>query len=749
MNGLLFSRVGESSRKGATARAHNETPAAGRAGRVLLSQRRLRMLRALARTHSHSAGDACAAAAAALAENARDLAFALIYLLDSDKERAQLAGATRLTPGESVVPVTIELDNSENAWWPLRRTVETGALQRVSGLDGLAASSGVSSSETVKEAVVLPIAQPGQQRPAGFLLAGLSPRLLFDDDYRGFLELTAIQIAASIAEARAYEEERKRAQALAEIDRARREIESMRREVEAVLEQANRRESEFLANMNHEIRSPMTAILGYSDILLLHLKDPDDVECVKTIQESGNYLLEIINDILDLSKIEAGTLRVNKERVALYPLLREIQSLMGGRAREKGLSFIFRHDAFLPERIESNRTRLRQILINLLSNAIKFTEHGGVELIARVQPDSALLQIDIVDTGIGISEELQGRLFQVFSQGDASLTRRYGGTGLGLAISKRLVEMLDGNITFVSAPRKGTTFSVTIPVGAIEGARWRDFDGSALGAPAPGITLHGRRLVVADDRTEIRYLLRQFIEDAGGEVVTAASGLAAIEAIQNSKSGDRGVDLVVMDMAMPGLDGYEATRRLRAGGFDKPIVALTAAASKEDRDRCLEAGCDAYLSKPVDRQTILDLIAEYTGDAALTGEKKRVPGAEACPGKILLVDDHRTACKSTARLLEMSGYEVRVAFDGKSAIAAAQGFAADALILDIRLPDMSGYELLRRLREEAGLPAARSIALTGYGEDTRSNDPDENFDHFLLKPVDFTRLEALLRQRTG
>jgi two-component system, chemotaxis family, CheB/CheR fusion protein len=745
MNGLLFSRVGESGRKGATAGAHDETRAAGRAGRVLLSQRRLRMLRALARsTHAHSAGDACAAAAAALAENADDLAFALIYLLDSDKERAQLAGATRLTPGEFVVPVTIELDNSENAWWPLRRTVETGALQRVSGLDGLAASSGVSSSETVKEAVVLPIAQPGQQRAAGFLLAGLSPRLLFDDDYRGFLELTAIQIAASIAEARAYEEERKRAQALAEIDRARREIESMRREVEAVLEQANRRESEFLANMSHEIRSPMTAILGYSDILLLHLQDPDDVECVKTIQESGNYLLEIINDILDLSKIEAGTLRVNKERVALYPLLREIQSLMDGRAREKGLSLIFRHDGFLPERIESNRTRLRQILINLLSNAIKFTEHGGVELIARAQPDSALLQIDIVDTGIGMSQELQSRLFQAFSQGDASLTRRYGGTGLGLAISKRLVEMLDGNITFVSAPRKGTTFSVTIPVGVVEGARWRDFDGSAFGASAPGITLHGRRLLVADDRTEIRYLLRQFIEDAGGEVVTAASGLAAIEVIQNTKSGDRGLDLIVMDMAMPGLDGYEATRRLRARGFDKPIVALTAAASKEDRDRCLEAGCDAYLSKPVNRQTILDLIAEYTGDAALTGEKKRVPGAEACPGKILLVDDHRTACKSTARLLEMSGYEVRVAFNGKSAIAAAQGFAADALILDIKLPDMSGYELLRRLRE-AGLPAARSIALTGYGEDTRSNDPNENFDHFLLKPVDFTHLEALLR----
>jgi two-component system CheB/CheR fusion protein len=287
-------------------------------------------------------------------------------------------------------------------------------------------------------------------------------------------------------------------------------------------------------------------------------------------------------------------------------------------------------------------------------------------------------------------------------------------------------------------------------VGAIEGAACRDFGKSALFTITPNATLHGCRLLVADDRTEIRYLLRQFLEDAGGEVVTAASGQAAIDGIQNIKSLDQRIDLVLMDMAMPGLDGYEATRRLRERGFDKPIIALTAAATTEDRDRCLAAGCDAYLSKPVDRQALLQLVVQHTGQSDEPTRQDQ-PGAVVKKNarKILLVDDHRTACRSMARLLEMSGYEVRTAFDGKSAIAAAQDFDAHALILDIKLPDMSGYELLTRLREQAGLRSARSIALTGYGEESRSKDPVANFDHFLLKPVDIIRLEALLNRVSG
>jgi two-component system CheB/CheR fusion protein len=248
-------------------------------------------------------------------------------------------------------------------------------------------------------------------------------------------------------------------------------------------------------------------------------------------------------------------------------------------------------------------------------------------------------------------------------------------------------------------------------------------------------------VLVADDRTEIRYLLRQFLEDAGAQVVTAANGMAAIEGIQAMESSDQAVDLVVMDMAMPGLDGYQATRRLREGGFDKPIIALTAAATQEDRDRCLGAGCDSYLTKPVNRQALLELVAQFS---ASSGGNEPPGRAKKSVHRILLVDDHRKACESMARLLEMSGYEVRTAWDGKTAVAVAQDFIPDAVILDIKLPDMNGYELLKRLREDAGLQSVRSIALSGYGEETRGADPNVNFDHFLLKPVDIARLEALL-----
>jgi signal transduction histidine kinase/CheY-like chemotaxis protein len=713
--------------------------ASAHAGRVLLSRRRLRVLRALAERANQAGSDveACAVAAATLGENARDLPFALIYLLDSNNDRAQLAGATPTTASDAPAPDVVALDDTTNGWWPARKTIETGALQRVSGLNAILGRwPGGEQSRPVEEAALLPIAKPGQPRPAGFLLAGLSPRLTFDDDYRGFLMLMANHIAAAVANARAREEEQKRAEALAEIERLRLELGALRRAAEATVDEADRRRSELLANISHEIRSPMTAVLGYSDILLSHLRDPDDLACVNSIKESGNYLLALIDDILDLSRIEAGRLRIREEAVTLHPLLREIQSLMSARAKEKALLLTLKYEGELPDSIRTDRARLRQILVNLLSNAIKFTERGGVQLVAKFHADAALLQIDIVDTGIGMSQEFQSSLFKAFTQADTSLTRRYGGMGLGLAISNRLAEMLGGKLTCRSELGRGSTFSVIIPTGVTENDRRADATESA-----PASTLSGCRVLVADDRTEIRYLLRQFLEDAGAQVVTAANGMAAIEGIQAMESSDQAVDLVVMDMAMPGLDGYQATRRLREGGFDKPIIALTAAATQEDRDRCLGAGCDSYLTKPVNRQALLELVAQFS---ASSGGNEPPGRAKKSVHRILLVDDHRKACESMARLLEMSGYEVRTAWDGKTAVAVAQDFIPDAVILDIKLPDMNGYELLKRLREDAGLQSVRSIALSGYGEETRGADPNVNFDHFLLKPVDIARLEALL-----
>jgi PAS domain S-box-containing protein len=514
-------------------------------------------------------------------------------------------------------------------------------------------------------------------------------------------------------------------------------------EARKTAEAANVSKSEFLANMSHEIRSPMTGILGYADILLSHLQDPDDIECVKTIKQSGNYLLELINDILDLSKIEAGELKVTREPISLPTLLTEVHSLMTVRAKEKQLSVILNYQGAIPESVESDRTRLRQILINLVSNAIKFTENGSVQIISKFFPSESALQIEVVDSGIGISREQQTKLFQPFTQGDSSATREYGGTGLGLAITKRLVEMLGGSISFESEQNKGSTFRVMIPVKVLNAT---PTDPAAVWS-VPDVPLDCRVLVV-DDRREIRDLVRHFIEDAGGWVIVAPNGQAAIEAIERSEANGQPLDIVIMDIQMPGLDGYEATRRLRAKGFKKPIIGLTAGAMKGDREKCLEAGCDNYLSKPIDRRALVELIARYAGAFSGDGKKDGYPKFSENPKlKILLVDDSRIACRSTAVLLEMSGHEVRTAYDGQSALAVAQDFSADVAILDIKLPDTDGYGLVKRLKQLNGFRDAKFIALTGYGEEAARKDEAVDFHHFVRKPVETTLLESLLEKR--
>ena len=241
-------------------------------------------------------------------------------------------------------------------------------------------------------------------------------------------------------------------------------------ESQQALKELGQRKDEFLANMSHEIRSPLTGIMGYADILLDKLKDPEDIECLKTIKESGDYLIEIVNDILDLSKIEAGKLVLNIEDVSVHALLAEIQALMDMRAAQKKLSLSLRYESALPERIQTDRTRLRQILINLVSNAIKFTERGRVEMVVKISGD--LLRIEVVDTGIGIAPEHQQILFQPFTQADTTSTREYGGTGLGLTITKSLVEMLGGEISFESELGKGSAFEWPCRSG-----RWRQCRG--------------------------------------------------------------------------------------------------------------------------------------------------------------------------------------------------------------------------------------------------------------------------------
>ena len=379
-------------------------------------------------------------------------------------------------------------------------------------------------------------------------------------------------------------------------------------------ETANRSKSEFLANMSHEIRTPMGAILGFAD-MLLH-RSPEECAqagCVEIIQRNALHLLELINEILDLSKVEAGQMKVERVTCDLAALLSEIISIMRPRAAEKGLAFGITFQGSIPHVIQTDSLRLRQILVNLLGNAVKFTQSGRIDL--RIADEGAggsniLLRVDVIDSGIGMTPELLGRLFVPFTQGDASITRKFGGTGLGLTISRQLAKLLNGDVTVISQPGIGSTFTLKVDGGPSAGVeRLEGLTEATLPATMDhkadaNIRLRGRILLVEDGADNQR-LLRMQLGDAGATVSSAPDGRIAVDLATSQP-----FDLILMDMQMPVMDGYAAAMELRRRGLTTPIIALTAFAMAEDRDKCLAAGCSGYLSKPIDEDKLLTAIRE-------------------------------------------------------------------------------------------------------------------------------------------
>jgi PAS domain S-box-containing protein len=402
-------------------------------------------------------------------------------------------------------------------------------------------------------------------------------------------------------------------------------------------ESANRAKSEFLARMSHEIRTPMNAILGFADVLRRGYEENESErqEYLNTIHSSGQHLLELINDILDLSKIESGRLQIERTRCSPHQIISDVATVLRVKAKQKNIALDYRWDGPIPETITTDPTRLRQVLTNLVGNAVKFTEKGGVTIVARMT-GAARLAVDVIDTGIGIQAESIDKMFQPFMQADTSITRRFGGTGLGLNISKQLVEAMGGTLSVQSEYGHGSTFTLTIDTGSLEGVAMLE---AMPAGPAvrndvdehQAVSLPGLRVLSCEDGASNQKLITLVLKRAGVAVVdTVGNGQLGVEMAARG-----GYDVILMDMQMPVMDGYTAAAALRRAGCKVPIIAMTAHAMKGEEDKCRAAGCTGYVPKPIEVDRLLRTIAELTNaDARPTPAQAPQSPKSAAPAAI-------------------------------------------------------------------------------------------------------------------
>ncbi len=527
-------------------------------------------------------------------------------------------------------------------------------------------------------------------------------------------------------------------------------------------ESASLAKSQFLANMSHEIRTPMNAVLGMLYLALKGDLAPAQRNQISKAQSAAHSLLCIINDILDFSKIEAGKLDIEQIEFGLDALLEQITDAVGLQAERKGLEFLIRYDPAIPPKLIGDPLRLGQILLNLCSNAVKFTEHGEVEIALRAlrASDSRLtMQVGVRDTGIGMPADVQGRLFEKFSQADQSTTRRYGGTGLGLAISKNLVELMGGRIWVEdSQPGYGSNicFTVELQIAAQALAHRRQLIERA------GPLLKDVRVLVVDDNEVSREILAEMLRYFHVDVALAANGAAALAAI---KAAAPPFDLVLMDWRMPGMNGDEATRRLHRDEAiaDPPKVVMITAYGREDVIRLAEqAGVDGFLIKPVSPSTLLDTLLSVLGRGRLLSQDERSRSAVAVQSgtlagvRVLLVEDNDINREFASELLRSEGIDVDEAGNGEEALELVQRNDYDAVLMDVQMPVLDGLEAARRIRALAAgsggeryarLPivAMTALAMAQDAELSRAAGMNEH----ITKPIAPERLLAVLQKLTG